>query len=143
MSISIPSISGNLKFEVSNTEIELNTLSQDFNEVYSYTGFGNLISACFKLSRDATLFKFEIDNNIVCELDISVLATITHASNRDYHTPIVYDTSDRVLIIKFDDAINFSRNIKFSFKRNSNGGGNNARVQLQSYVVTITKEGAV
>jgi hypothetical protein len=45
MSISIPSISGNLKFEISDTEVELNSLSQEFNEVYSYTGFGNLISA--------------------------------------------------------------------------------------------------
>jgi hypothetical protein len=140
MSISIPSISGNLKFEISNTEVELNTLNQEFNEVYSYQGYGNLISACFKLSRDAALFRFEIDGNPICDLDVAVLSTITHASNREYHTPIVFDTSDRVLIIKFDDALNFSRDIKFLFKRNSNGGGNNARVQLESYAVTITKE---
>jgi len=141
MSIGVPAISGNLKFEVFPDEIQLNSLNQAFNEVYNYDGFGNLISACFKLSRDAALFRFEIDGNVVCELDVSVLSTITHASNREYHTPIVYDTSDRVLIIKFDDAVGFSRNIKFLFKRNSNGGGNNARVQLESHVVTITKDG--
>lgn len=140
MSINIPTIKNNLKFEISSNEVELNGLSQEFNEVYSYIGYGNFISACFKLSRDAAIFKFEIDDNVICEIDVSELATITHTANRDYHTPIVYDINDRVLVIKYNSAINYSRNIKFSFKRNSNGGGNNNRVQLESYAVSLTKE---
>ena len=140
MSINVPTISGNLKFEVSNLDIDLNTLNEDFNEVYTYDGYGNLITASFKLSRDATIFKFEIDGNIICEVDVSDLADITYTSNRDFHTPIVFDTSDRMLIVKFDNALNFSRNIKFLFKRNSNTAGNNSRVQVQGYAVTITKE---
>ena len=143
MSISVPTIKNNLKFEISTTEVELNRLNQDFNEIYSFTGYGNLISACFKLSRDDVIFRFEIDDEVVCEIDVSALARITHASNRDYHTPIVYDTSDRVLVIKYDSAINYSRNIKFLFKRNSNSGGGNSRVQIESYAVSLTKEGTV
>ena len=143
MSISVPTIKNNLKFEISNTEVELNSLNGAFNEIYSFTGYGNLISACFKLSKEDAIFRFEIDDEVVCEIDVSDLATITHTSNRDYNTPIVFDTSDRVLVIKYDAAINYSRNIKFLFKRNSNGGGNNARVQLQSYSVSLTKESIV
>lgn len=141
MSISVPTIKNNLKFEISSDEVELNELNQDFNEIYSFTGYGNFISACFKLSKERAIFKFEIDDLVVCEINVRELAGITHTSNRDYHTPIVFDTVDRVLVVKYESAINFSRNIKFSFKRDTNGNNSNNRVQMQSYAVSLTKEG--
>lgn len=140
MSISIPTIRDNLKFEISNDELELNAVNQDFNEVYSFIGYGYLISACFKLSKEQVLFKFEVDGNVVCDLSVEDLSSISHTSNINYPTPIVYDPNDRVLIVKYDSAINFSRNIKFLFKRTTTGNNNNARVQLQSYAVSLTKE---
>jgi len=140
MSISIPTIRDNLKFEISADEVELNPVNQDFNEIYSFTGYGYLISACFKLSKETVLFKFEVDGNVVCDLDVEDLSTITHTSNRDYHTPIVYDPNDRVLVIKYSAAINFSREIKFLFKRTTTGNNANSRVQLQSYAISLTRE---
>lgn len=140
MSVSISTIRTNLKFEVSSDEVQLNPINQDFNEIYSFTGYGNLISASFKLSKSDVLFRFEIDGELVCELDLNELASITHTSNRDYQTPIVYDPNDRVLVVKYSAAINFSRDIKFLFKRTTTGNNNNARVQLQSYAVSLTKE---
>lgn len=143
MSIAIPSINSNLKFEISNTGIELNTLSQDFNEVYSFTGYGNLINATFKLSRPDAIFKLQIDDNIVCELDITVLSSIANTINDRTKIPIIYDANDRLLSVKFDTALHYSKNINFFFKRNNNTGGNNNRVQLEGYAISIIKEGGL
>lgn len=140
MSINIPTIKNNLKFEISTTEVELNALSQDFNEIYSHIGYGNFIFASFKLSKDTVIFKFLIDDSVICEVDVNELANITSLTTREYNTPIIYDVNDRVLVIRYNSAINYSRNIKFCFKRNNNGGGNNNRVQLESYAVSLTKE---
>lgn len=136
MSIAIPSINAKLKFEVNDTAINLNKANEDFTTIYSYQGYGNLISACFKLSSENVIFKIVIDANEVCNLDIEMFNEVVRFSNQDSPLPIVFDIDQKLLYIKFDQALHYSRNIEFFLKGNSN----NKVERLEGYVFTITKD---
>lgn len=140
MSLAVPTIRKNLKFEYDNTTIDLNELNQDYNEIYTYTGFGIFISAFFKLSKSSACFLLEVDGQTVSEIDIDALPLTASADSYADVLPIRYDNSDRMLSVTFKDPINFSRSIRLLLKRNSNGGGQNKSVELEAYGVTLTKE---
>lgn len=142
MSLAVPAIRQNLKFEYDNTIVDLNELNESYNEIYNYTGFGIFISAFFKLSKDEACVLVEIDGQTVTEIDIETLPSISSPNSYADVLPIRYDNSDRVLSINFGSPVNFSRSIRFLFKRNSNGGGSKKAVELEAYAITLTKEGA-
>lgn len=138
MSISVPSINGNFKIEVDNTSVSLNELNEEYNEVYSYNGFGNLFSASFKLSSSNICFKTIIDNNTVCEIDISVLSEVTSFGNELTPIPLIYDANRKVLYLKFNNAIHYNSNLTFCFQKNNNS---NKSESMEGYQICLTKEG--
>ena len=140
MSLAVPTIRQNLKFEYDNTIVDLNELNQSYNEIFTYTGFGIFISAFFRLSKASACFLLEIDGQTVSEIDLEQLPSIASADIYSDVLPIRYDNSDRMLSVNFKDPINFSRSIRLLLKRNSNGGGQNKAVNLEAYGVTLTKE---
>ena len=140
MSLAVPAIRQNLKFEYDDTTVDLNELNQGYNEIYTYTGFGIFISAFFKLSKDEVYVLVEIDGQTVTEIDIETLPTIDNYSSYADSLPIKYDNNDKILSINFGNPVNFSRSIRLLFKRNSNGGGGKEAVKLEAYGVTLTKE---
>lgn len=142
MSLAVPAIRQNLKFEYDNTTVNLNELNDGYNEIYTYTGFGIFISAFFRLSKASACVLVEIDGQTVTEIDIETLPSIASADSYADVLPIRYDNTDRVLSINFGSPVNFSRSLRLLFKRNSNGGGQNKAVELEAYAVTLTKEGA-
>jgi len=142
MSLAVPAIRQNLKFEYDDTSVDLNELNEGYNEIYSYTGFGIFISAFFKLSKASACVLVEIDGQTVTEIDIETLPSISSPDSYADVLPIRYDNTDRVLSINFGSPVNFSRSIRVLFKRNSNGGGQNKAVELEAYAITLTKEGA-
>ena len=138
MSISVPSINGNLKIEVDDTSVSLNKLNEEYNEVYSYNGFGNLFSASFKLKDDEIFFKLVIDDNVVCEIDIEILSEVSSFSDNLAPVPLIYDSEKKILYLKFNNAIHYSSSLLFCFKKNSNS---NKSKEMEGYQICLTKEG--
>ena len=137
MSLAVPAIRQNLKFEYDNTIVNLNELNQSYNQIYTYKGFGIFISAFFKLSKYSAYVLVEIDGQTVAEIDIETLPSMSNIDNYADALPIRYDRSDRILSINFGSPVNFSRSIRLLFKKNSDSGG---QVKLEAYGVTLTKE---
>lgn len=137
MSIAIPSINANLKVEANNNSINLNKLNESFNQVYYFEGFGNFLNAAFKLSSNNVVFKMQVDQKIICEVDLSILSEITSFGNELTPLPLIYDINQKILYVKFEQAIHYNRFIEFSFKKNSQ---TNKQEQFEGYLVTITKE---
>jgi len=138
MSISVPSINGNFKIEVDNTSVRLNKLNEEYNVVYSYNGFGNLFSASFKLSSANTCFKTIIDDNTVCEVDVSVLSEVTSFGNELTPIPLIYDANRNVLYLKFSNALHYNSSLNFCFQKNNNS---NKSESMDGYQICLTKEG--
>lgn len=139
MSISVPSINGNIKIEVDNTSVNLNKLNQGYNDAYSFSGFGNLYAASFKLSSSNAFFKLIIDDNVVCEVDIAVLSEVSSFGNELTPMPLIYDNNRNVLYLKFKNALHYSTSLLFCFKKNNNSNKNES---LSGYQVCLSKEGA-
>lgn len=139
MSISVPSITGNLKIEISNSSVDLNKLNDGYNDIYSYAGYGNLFAASFKLSTADNFFKLIIDGSVVCEVDISVLSEVSSFGNELTPMPLIYDNNRNVLYIKFANALHYSSSLLFCFKKNSNS---NKSETMQGYQICLSKEGA-
>jgi len=138
MSISVPSINGNLKIEVSDASVDLNKLNEEYNDVYNYNGYGNLYAAAFKLKDEEIFFKLVIDDNTVCEVDIEILSEVSSFGSELAPMPLIYDSEKKILYLKFNNAIHYSSSLLFCFKKNSNSSKSK---EMEGYQICLTKEG--
>jgi len=136
MSISIPTITKNIKIDFNNTVINLNNPNQDYNTVYDYEGYGDFYSCTINLDKKEVLLLLKIDDNVIFEFDLEQYSNTINNAGIDFGiVPIAYDFDQKLLNINFGNPIHYNSRILICAKSNDNRAK-----KIDGVVVLLTKD---
>ena len=122
----------------SDQEIDLPRNSEAYLEVFSFVGRGDFIAASLKFNTEKILFKMEIDDLVVSELDLNNFRDfIDIDANHEFnYSPILFYKNKDILHINFKVPIEFFKSIRF-FARSSENKADKNLEGIQVYHTTL------
>lgn len=115
----LQSVPNKAKTELITGDIDLNPLAGDFTVIKEVTGKGKVFCCLVKFSSENVIFKFEIDNNVVIEIDCSDIADILDQGDIKACGWLAWNDNRNMLLVEYDRPFFYSQSFKISAKANS------------------------
>lgn len=132
-----PIVSNTITHAFSSTKVDLPRANESYEEIFSYSGFGDLHSVRVAFNSDEVFLKIEIDNNTFIEVDLEDFDSLFGTSgDGDFSSILSFSNSKKVASYALGYPVQFKEGFKVFAKANSNSSTRD----MKGYSIFYTRD---